>query len=84
MAWCEQWWLAATSAATSAPVVGSPARQELGQLAGRHDLQFHYGKNDGTPDRVLASWVVQGAAGTQVTVALSHQRAGSQSVIVTL
>ena len=69
---------------SGAPVVGSPARQELGQLGGRHDLQFHYGKNDGTPDRVLASWVVQGAAGTQVTVAVSHQRAGSQSVTVTL
>jgi murein tripeptide amidase MpaA len=65
-------------------VVGSPARQELGQLGGRLDLQFRSGKNDGTVDRVLASWVVQGAAGTEVTVAVSHQRAGSQSVTLVL
>ena len=44
---------------TGATVVGAPARQELGQLGGRLDMRFHYGKNDGTPDRVLATWVVQ-------------------------
>ncbi|MCY7300054.1 MAG: hypothetical protein LH616_12690, partial [Ilumatobacteraceae bacterium] len=69
---------------SGATVVGSPARQELGQLGGRLDLQFHPWKNDGSADRVLASWVVQGAPGTEVTVSVSHQRAGSQSVIVTL
>jgi hypothetical protein len=63
---------------------GGHARQELGQLAGRVAQRFHDGKNDGTPDRVLASWVVQGAVGTEVTVAVSHQRAGSQSVTVVL
>ena len=67
-----------------ATVVGSAARRELGQLGGRRDLQFHPWKNDGSADRVLASWVVQGTAGTEVTVAVSHQRAGSQSVTVTL
>ena len=69
---------------TGATVIGANARQELGQLGGRHDLHFNYGKNDGTPDRVLASWVVQGAAGTEVSIAVSHQRAGSQSVTVSL
>lgn len=69
---------------SGATVVGSTARQELGQLTGRLNLQFLAWKNDGTPDRVQVSWVVQGAAGTEVTVAVSHQRAGSQSVTVTL
>ena len=69
---------------TGATVIGANARQELGQLGGRHDLHFNYGKNDGTPDRVLASWVLQGAAGTEVSIAVSHQRAGSKSVTVTL
>ncbi len=69
---------------SGATVIGGSARQELGQLGGRLDLQFNYGRSDGTPDRTLASWVVQGAAGTEVTVAVSHQRAGSQSVTLTL
>lgn len=69
---------------SGASVIGSPARLEFGQLSGRLSLQFRSGKNDGTADRVLASWVVQGAVGTEVTVAVSHQRAGSQSVTVTL
>jgi len=69
---------------SGATVIGGSARQELGQLGGRLDLQFNYGRSDGTPDRTMASWVVQGAAGAEVTVALSHQRAGSQTVTVTL
>jgi len=69
---------------SGAQVVGAPGRQELGQLEGRLALQFSYGTNDGTPERTLASWVVRAAAGTQVTVAVSHQRAGSASVSLTL
>ncbi len=60
------------------------ARQELGQLGGRLDMHFNYGKNDGTPERVLATWVVSGKGGTQVTVNVSHQRAGQCSVTLTL
>jgi hypothetical protein len=33
---------------------------------------------------VLAAWVVQGAPGTAITVHISHQRAGSQTVQLTL
>lgn len=57
-----------------AEVLGSPARHELGQLGGRLDMQFSYGKNDGTPDRVLTSWVVRAAAGATVELTVSHQR----------
>ncbi|MGB8860290.1 MAG: M14 family metallopeptidase [Ilumatobacteraceae bacterium] len=69
---------------SGAAVVGAPARQELGQLEGRLALQFHYGKNDGTPERALATWVVQAPAGTEVTVVVSHQRAGRQTVSLRL
>jgi hypothetical protein len=69
---------------TGAPVVGGLARQELGQLGGRLDMRLGYGKNDGTPDRLLAQWVVQAAAGTTVGVAVQHQRAGSTTVSITL
>lgn len=69
---------------TGASVVPSAeARQELGQLAGRVGQRFN-GHNDGTPDRVLASWIVQAPAGTAVQVAVSHQRAGRVSVSITL
>ena len=44
-------------------VVGGPARVKLGQLAGRAALRFA-NWHDGTPDRVLATWVVRAAAGT--------------------
>jgi len=67
---------------TGAQVVGGPARQELGQLGGRLDMQFSSGKNDGTPERVLAAWIVQAAPGTRLTVAVSHQRAGAATVSV--
>ena len=42
-----------------AAAVGGVARQELGQLGGRLDHRFSYGKNDGTPERVLAGWTVR-------------------------
>lgn len=66
-----------------AEVVGGPARLELGQLGGRLDARFA-GGSDGSPDRTLASWVVRGSAGTQVDVSVSHQRAGTTSVVLTL
>jgi hypothetical protein len=66
-----------------AEVVGGTARVELGQLEGRLSMRFA-GYNDGTPDRALARWTVRAAAGTTVRVDVSHQRAGSTSVEVTL
>ena len=66
-----------------AEVLGGTVRIELGQLAGRMKARFT-SRNDGTPDRVLATWVVRGAAGSTVTVTAEHQRAGSATASITL
>ena len=58
-----------------AEVLGGVARLELGQLGGRIGARFGH-RNDGTPDRALATWVVRAAAGTAVQVTATHQRAG--------
>jgi hypothetical protein len=64
-----------------AEVVDPPARREVGQLAGRSAFDLDGGEqSDGTPDRVLVTWVVRAPAGTTVTVAVRHARAGSSSV----
>jgi hypothetical protein len=62
-----------------ATVVGGPARIQLGQLDGRAATRFSRG-HDGTPDRVLASWVVRADPGTTVSVTVSHERAGRVDV----
>jgi hypothetical protein len=59
-------------------VVGGPARVPLGQLEGRVAARFN-GRNDGTPDRALVSWVVRAASGTSVTVTAKHDRSGEVS-----
>lgn len=64
-------------------VVGGPARQTLGQLDGRAALRFADG-HDGTPDRALATWVVEADPGTEVTVTAWHPRAGRTRATVTL
>ena len=56
-------------------VVDGPARRRLAQLEGRAALRFADG-NDGTPDRVLASWLVRGTVEAVVAVVASHDRAG--------
>jgi hypothetical protein len=66
-----------------ATVVGGPARIELGQLGGRLAARFS-GRHDGTPDRTLATWVVQGRPGTTVQVAVEHQRAGRATAEIVL
>ncbi len=60
-------------------VIGAPARVQLGQLEGRAATRFSR-RNDATPDRVLATWVVQAEAGSTVTVTVSHERAGQATV----
>lgn len=66
-------------------VVGSANRRQYGQLDGRSRYRLNGGaSSDGTPDRVLAVWTVNGAAGSMVGVLASHQRAGSAAVVVTL
>jgi murein tripeptide amidase MpaA len=66
-----------------AEVLGGPARVELGQLEGRSRARFSY-RNDGSPDRTVARWVVRGEAGSSVTVVAEHQRAGRTSTEITL
>jgi len=68
-----------------ADVVDPPARREVGQLAGRCAFELDGGRqSDGTPDRVLVTWVVRAPAGTTVTVAARHPRAGSTSADLVL
>ena len=66
-----------------ADVLGGPARLELGQLEGRSSARFS-GRNDGTPDRALATWVVRAPAGSEVHLTASHQRAGRVEATVVL
>jgi hypothetical protein len=66
-----------------AEVIDAPSRRELGQLEGRSIAAFS-GLNDGTPDRTLVDWIVKAAAGIEVTIEASHQRAGTVSVSVVL
>jgi hypothetical protein len=63
-------------------VLGGTARVELGQLAGASSARFN-AANDGTPDRVLATWIVR-TARDRIDVTVSHQRAGCQTVSVAL
>lgn len=62
-------------------VVGGPNRVQLGQLSGRSAQRLNAGsRNDGTPDRVLARWIVRARdadAVARVTAVAKHPRAGS-------
>lgn len=64
-------------------VIGGPARVQLGQLAGRSAMRFS-SWHDGTPDRVLASWVIRAPAGTVARVTARHERAGQRIAEVRL
>ena len=66
-----------------AVVVDGPARREFGQLDGRSALRFRNG-HDGTPDRVLATFVVHASAGTELTATAAHPRAGRDAITITL
>jgi hypothetical protein len=66
-----------------ASVIDGAKRRELGQLAGRSDAAFRL-RNDGTPDRVLASWLVRAPVGTVLTIDVTHQRAGTAITTVSL
>jgi hypothetical protein len=65
-----------------AEVIGGSSRQELGQLVGSMAARFNRG-DGGSPERALASWTVRCQPGTQLTVAATHQRAGTKSATVT-
>ena len=67
----------------SIDVLDGAARRTLGQLAGSSAARFT-NSTAGTPDRVTCSWLVRAAPGTAITVSVEHQRAGSDSVELTL
>lgn len=62
-------------------IVGGVNRVQCGQLSGRSALRLDGGsRNDGTPDRVLARWLVRSpdlASVSGITANASHQRAGT-------
>lgn len=64
-------------------IVGSARRQSFGQLDGRAALRFR-NRNDGTPDRALISWIVEGPSGASVSVTAHHDRAGDDTAGLTL
>ncbi|MGA0994109.1 MAG: M14 family metallopeptidase [Ilumatobacteraceae bacterium] len=62
---------------TEATTVGGPATVRLGQLSGRAAMNLG-GRpmSDGTPDRLVHEWTARGPIGSELTVEVSHQRAG--------
>ena len=68
-----------------AVLVNQANRQQLGQLEGRSVYRLNGGAySDGTPDRVLATWLVRADAGATIEIIALHQRAGRASATVTL
>lgn len=67
----------------AAEVVHGPARVVAGQLAGRSSARFN-GGNDGTPDRVLVSWIVRGERSASITAVAEHPRAGEARAAIVL
>jgi hypothetical protein len=76
--------VAGVAEGADASVVGE-ARLRLGQLAGRSDIERDGGeRNDGTPDRVLATWIVRAPRGTSLELTASHPRAGVSRRVIEL
>ena len=67
-----------------AEIVGGVNRQRFGQLSGRASSRFNDGaRNDGTPDRLLARWLVRAADVGGIVAVASHPRAGTAECAVT-
>ena len=74
-----------TAEITGAIPIDGGARVQLGQLAGRSAFRVSGdGKSDGTPDRVLHTWLVRAKRGDTVTLTVVHQRAGTATAAVVL
>ena len=59
-------------------IIGGVNRQQLGQLAGRSGHRIDGGShNDGTPDRVLARWLVRAGDVAGIVAVAVHPRAGT-------
>ena len=59
-------------------VIDGPARRTLGQLAGTAHARFT-DAIDGTPDRTTCSWVARAPVGTEFSIEVRHDRAGTRS-----
>ncbi len=64
-------------------ILDGAARRRVGQLEGRAAMRFR-GRNDGTPDRALESFVVRAPAGAVVELTAAHDRAGRDRTTVVL
>ena len=66
-------------------IIDSSPRVKLGQLDGR--VRFRVGgdaKSDGTPDRVLHTWLVRANRGTEITLTARHPRGGEATTALKL
>lgn len=70
---------------SGATTVGCDARAKVGQLSGRSMFLLNGGAmSDGTPDRVMHSWVVRASRGTEVALMVRHPRCGEVSTTLKL
>jgi len=70
---------------SGATTVGCEARAKAGQLSGRAMFLLNGGAmSDGTPDRLMHSWVVRASRDTQVTLTVRHPRCGEVSATLKL
>jgi hypothetical protein len=89
--WARRHSLVAPIVATLAPsaddtaieVLDGPRRRALGQLEGRRSAAGG-ARNDGTPDRALARWLVRAPIGTEIVITVEHPRAGTVSRHLTI
>lgn len=71
----------------SARLVEGGPRRELGELAGRTrqlSTATWWSFAAGTPDRAAAEWLVEAPAGTELSVTVGHDRAGTDRAKVVL
>ncbi|MFM9123299.1 MAG: hypothetical protein ACKOQX_10660, partial [Actinomycetota bacterium] len=62
---------------SGATTIGCNAKERVGQLMGRVRFLFNGGAmSDGTPDRLMHTWVVRATRGTEISLTVRHPRCG--------
>jgi hypothetical protein len=62
---------------SGATTIGCAAKEKVGQLSGRAMFLLNGGAmSDGTPDRLMHSWVVRASHGAEVALTVRHPRCG--------
>jgi hypothetical protein len=70
---------------SGATTIGCAAKEKVGQLSGRAMFLLNGGAmSDGTPDRLLHSWVVRASHGAEVALTVRHPRCGEVSATLKL